>query len=121
MGRGLIDGVALCHPYRKGVGEMLLRQWGIICCLTIMREGVTSETATGGNKSLFGATSGLPLSLSHLPRCPYIVGMRLWRWTDWGLWMLVKVHPCRRGCPRLVSLLPVLLQHQSGKKEGLSS
>ena len=28
---------------------------------------------------------------------------------------------CRRGCPRLVSLLPVLLQCQSGSKEGLLS
>jgi len=52
---------------------------------------------------------------------PYITGMRLWSWSDWGMWMLVEVHPCRRGCPRLVSLLPVLLHRQSGKKEGLSS
>ena len=52
---------------------------------------------------------------------PYITVMRLWSWRDWGKWMLVKVHPCRRGCLRLVSLLPVLLQHQTGKKEGLSS
>jgi len=61
-------------------------------------------------------TSGLPLSLSHLPRCPYITGMRLRSWRNWGMWMLVTVHLCRRGSPRLVSLLPVLLQRQSGKK-----
>ena len=68
-----------------------------------------------GNKSLFGTTNGLPLNVSRLPRCPYITGMRLWSWTGWG--MLVKVHLCRRGYPKLVSLLPVLLQHQSGKKK----
>ena len=51
------------------------------------------------NKSLFGTTSRLPLSLSQLPRCPYIMGMRLWSWRDGGMWMLVKVHLCRRGCP----------------------
>ena len=28
MGRGLIDGVALCHPYRKGVGEDALQAVG---------------------------------------------------------------------------------------------
>ena len=95
---------------------MLLRQWGIICCLTVRWEGETSKTARGGNKSLFGVRSGLPLSLSHLPRCPYITGMRLWSSKDWGMWMLVKLHPCRRGCPRLVSLLPILLQRQPGKK-----
>jgi len=106
----------LGHPYTKGVGEMLLRQWGIICCLTIMREGVTSETATGGNKSLFGVTSCWPLSLPHLPRCPSVTGMWLWSWRVRGKWMLVKVHPCRSGCPRLVSLLPVLLHQQSVKK-----
>ena len=75
-GKGLTGGVELCHPYRKGVGEMLLRQWGIICCLTVRWEGVASEPARDGNKSLFGATSRLPLGLSHLPRCPYIAGMR---------------------------------------------
>ena len=117
----MVGGAALGRPYRKGVGEMLFRQWGIICCLAVRWERVTSKTARDGNKSLLGATSGLPLSLSHLPRCPYITGMRLWSWTDWGMWMLVKVHLCRRGCPRLVSLLPVLLQCQSGKKEGLLS
>ena len=31
---------------------------------------MTSKTARDGNKSLLGATSGLPLSLSHLSRCP---------------------------------------------------
>ena len=63
MGSGLIGGVTLCHPYRKGVGETLLKQWGIICCLTDRWEGVTSKTARDGNKSLFGATSRLLLSL----------------------------------------------------------
>ena len=84
---------------------MLLKQWGIIHCLIIRWEGATSKTARGRNKSLFGATSGPALSLSHLPRCPYITGMRLQSWTDWRMWMLGKVHPCRRSCPRLVSLL----------------
>ena len=79
--------------------------------------GVISETARDGNKSLFGAASGLPLNLSHLPRCPYVTGMRLWSWRDRGMmWMWVKVHPYRRGCPGLVRLLLVLLQHQLGKK-----
>ena len=32
---------------------------------------MTSKTVRDGKKPLFGATSGLPLSLSHLPRCPY--------------------------------------------------
>jgi len=36
-----------------------------------------SKTATEGNKPLLGATSGLPLNLFHLPRCPYIIGIRL--------------------------------------------
>jgi len=71
VGRGLVGGAALGRPYRKGVGEMLFRQWGIICCLAVRWERVTSKTARDGNKSLLGATSGLPLSLSHLPRCPY--------------------------------------------------
>jgi len=91
----LTSKVALCHPYRKGAGEMLLKQWGIICCLTVRWDGVTSKTVRFGKKSLFGATSGLPLSLSHLPRYPYITGMWLWSWTHWGLWLLVKVHLCR--------------------------
>ena len=81
----MTGGVALCHPYRKDVGEMLLEQWVIICCLTVRWEGATSKTARDGNKSLFWATSGLLLSLSHLPRYPYIIGMRLWSWRDWGL------------------------------------
>ena len=117
MGRGLTGGVGLCHPNRKGVGEILLKLWGVICCFTVRWDGATSKTMRDRNKSLFRATRGLPLSLSPLPRCPYITGMRLWTWTGWGTWMLVKVHPCRRGCPRLVSLLPVLLQCQE-KKEG---
>ena len=70
MGRGLVGGAALGRPYRKGVGEMLFRQWGIICRLAVRWERVTSKTARDGNKSLLGATSGLPLSLSHLSRCP---------------------------------------------------
>ena len=62
---------------------MLLKQWGIICCLTVRWEGVTSKIARDGNKSLFGTTNGLPLNVSRLPRCPYITGMRLWSWRDW--------------------------------------
>ena len=65
----------LCHPYGKGMGKMLLKQWRIICCLTVRWEGATSKTVRDGNKSLFGATSTLPLSLSHLPRLPYITGV----------------------------------------------
>jgi len=76
VGRGLIGGVALYHPYRKGVGEMLLRQQGLIYPLTARWEGVTSKTARDGNEFLFTAASRLPLSLSHLPRCPYITRMR---------------------------------------------
>jgi len=78
----LICGVALCHPYRKGAGEILFKQQGIICHLTVRWEGAISKTAGDGNKSLFGATSRLPLSLSHLLRCPYITGMKLWSWRD---------------------------------------
>jgi len=74
-GRSLQEG---CHPYRNGVGEMLLKQWEIICCLTVRWEGAASNPARDGNKSLFGATSRLPLSLSYLLRYPYIRGMRLW-------------------------------------------
>ena len=77
-GKGLTGGVELCHPYRKGVGEVVLKQWGIICCLTVRWGGVTSKTVRYGKKSLFGATSGLPLSLSHLPRCSSITLIRLW-------------------------------------------
>ena len=119
MGRGLIGGVVLCHPYRKDVGEMLLKQWGIICCLTVRWEGATSKTARDGNKSLFGATSGLPLSLSHLPRCPYNTRYEALELEGLGD---VDVGESPSVQERLlVSLLPVLLQHQSGKKEGLSS
>ena len=77
----------------KSVGEMLLKQWEIICCLTVRWEGAISKTARDGKKSLFGATSELPLSLSNLPRCPYIRGMMLWSWRCWEMWMLV--HLCR--------------------------
>ena len=73
----MIGGVALCHPYGKDEGEMLLRHWGIICCITVRWEGATSKTVRDGNKSLFGATSGLPFSLSHLPRCPSTTVVRL--------------------------------------------
>ena len=106
---------------QEGCGENAPQAVGDDLLSTVWWEGATSKTVRDGNKSLFGATSGLSLSLSRLPRCPYITGVRLWSWKHWGMWMLVKVHPCRRGCPRLVNLLPVLLQHQSGEKEGLSS
>ena len=39
MGRGLIGGVTVCHPYRKDAGEMLLKQWGIIYCLSQVGRG----------------------------------------------------------------------------------
>ena len=60
MGRGQIGGVVLSHPYRKDAGEMLLRQWGIICCLTVWWEGVTSETVRNRNKSVWGNKRAAP-------------------------------------------------------------
>ena len=52
MERGWVGGVALCHSYRKGEGEMLLKQWRIICCLTVRLEGTTSKMVRDVNKSL---------------------------------------------------------------------
>ena len=74
----MIGGITLYYPYRKGVGEMLFRQQGLIYPLTARWEGVTSKTARDGNESLFRVASGLPLSLSHLPRCSSITLIRLW-------------------------------------------
>ena len=66
----MIGGVALCHPYGKGVGEMLHKQWGIICCLTVRWGGVTSKTREGwkqvpvwGNKQ----TAPQPVPPSWVP------------------------------------------------------
>lgn len=74
--------------------------------------GVTSDTARDENRSLFRAASELPFSLSSLPWCPYIARRRLWSWRKRGMWMRLKVHPCKRGCPGLVRLLPIPLHHQ---------
>ena len=76
-GKGIAWWSRTLPSLQEGCGEMLLKQQGIICYLTVRWEGVTSKTARDGNKSLFGATSGLTLSLSHLPRCSYITGVRL--------------------------------------------
>lgn len=106
---------------QEGCGENAPQAVGDDLLSTVWWEGATSKTVRDGNKSLFGATSGLTLSLSHLPRCPYITGMRPWSWRDRGMWMSVKVHQCRRDCQGQVRLLPILLQHPSREKEELSS
>ncbi len=77
---------------QEGCGENAPQAVGDDLLSTVWWEGATSKTVRDGNKSLFGATSGLSLSLSRLPRCPYITGVRLWSWRDWGMWMLVNVH-----------------------------
>lgn len=117
----LIGGITLYYPYRKGVGEMLFRQQGLIYPLTARWEGVTSKTARDGNEFLFTAASRLPLSLSHLPRCPCVIDMRPWSWMDRGMNVWVKVPPHWKGCLRQVGLLPISPHHQTGKKEELSS
>ena len=77
----------LCHPYKKGAGEMLFRLQGIIYPLSVRWEGVTSERVKDGNKALIRAASRPLLSLSHPLRCPYITGMRLWSWRERGVWI----------------------------------
>ena len=72
---------------QEGCGENAPQAVGDDLLSTVWWEGATSKTVRDGNKSLFSATSRLPLSLSHLPRYPYRTGMRLWSWRERGVWI----------------------------------
>ena len=69
MGRGLIGGVTVCHPYRKDAGEMLLKQWGIIYCLSQVGRGDLKDSKGWKQVPVWGkkCTAFQPVPPSQVP------------------------------------------------------